>query len=695
MPYTPPSKRSPTASHSNSPSLTRNPSYAVDTRPLVSPRAPNRPDLPRSRSAVYIAKHRRSPSFIDNKASQSNDVTQSAVVTANSETSRTTDASVAAENVISSPVETQNSDEDEDRGRKRQIEVLAESLKESLQLPKRQPSPKGSRGLPVTLQIAGNPVKALSAEAKKIAHSRSSSEIIQIVANALQVPTQSSDGDSDDEGLQMKRGPLLRKKSGELVKPALRASSHRRRPISAPGTPTYPKAVHFGEQIEQVRHFLQVDRPIAVSAGSSPVEIYDSETDYPFGSDNERRKQQTKAVEWEVKLTNFPQESHERKCLPVRVEQLYLTKDFKFLIGIVAVANISFEKMVAARFTLDYWKTTSEVSAEYYTNRGKFPNDGFDRFQFSIKLSDLANLQNKTMYICVRYNSSGNEHWDNNFGNNYQIDFLRKGPVKPQVQVGTSPAGIPRSRNNAHKLPRPRSFPASNADDEFSTAYSSPFRLRKSDGHFNKLDQGLSDKGQGQTANRLSNRYDFSTSLHAALTTAQNALGERSGLKIQTEPPKQQLHVVTQQPHLPRSHQQIPTRASRPDLNSLEYQDLINKFCYFGTPTKSDNFSELITSPLQQEIAKEEEIKQVDGHDSGSDSNASSANSSPSQSPPSPTYQLDPQTVEPSVESKTSSRSSSAMRGLSPRLLPFRQPSPALSGYQEFPHQGLSLQTSC
>ena len=76
-----------------------------------------------------------------------------------------------------------------------------------------------------------------------------------------------------------------------------------------PGTPTFSKAVHFNEDIEQVRHFLQVDKPSAVSAGSSPVETYDSESEYPFSVG----KAEAKAPEWELRLSNFPRETFERK----------------------------------------------------------------------------------------------------------------------------------------------------------------------------------------------------------------------------------------------------------------------------------------------------------------------------------------------------------------------------------------------
>ncbi len=131
-----------------------------------------------------------------------------------------------------------------------------------------------------------------------------------------------------------------------------------------PGTPTYSKAVHFDSHLEHVRHFLQVDKPLAVSAGSSPVESYESEIEFPFGQDEPHRSKGP-PFEWEIRLSNFPTETPERKLSPVSIERIFLSSDNKTLVGIVAVANLAFSKHVTARFTLDYWKTTSEVVAEY------------------------------------------------------------------------------------------------------------------------------------------------------------------------------------------------------------------------------------------------------------------------------------------------------------------------------------------
>ncbi|KUJ15716.1 uncharacterized protein LY89DRAFT_93794 [Mollisia scopiformis] len=188
----------------------------------------------------------------------------------------------------------------------------------------------------------------------------------------------------------------------------------------------FSKAVHFDTTLEQVRHLLQIDRPLAVEeAGSSPFEGFESDGDFPFPDpfpDDE--------FLWEIVVSNFPDETPERLQLPVRVQRVGRGSDAKNLVGSVVVANLGYDKHVVARFTLDYWKTTSEVVAEYNTDVRLSKYNEHDRFKFKIKVADQYNLEAKTMFFCVKYNVNGQEYWDNNNGNNFQVDFRKK--RKPQ-----------------------------------------------------------------------------------------------------------------------------------------------------------------------------------------------------------------------------------------------------------------------
>jgi hypothetical protein len=614
MPYTPPSQRSPASSKTNSPILSRNHSY-IDSSPF-SPVASQRPALPRSVSSTsYLNKHRRSSSSTtaDNTAANGHVVNGNAGPASDASRSRGASSngslrqspSPVNDLLIPSGAITTPPDSSDDEERGRNIGNLRE-LQAALQHidVKRASSPTGN-GTTETTKKLERPMtlaRSLTAEARKISHSRSSSEITlsQHLIHPLNTDPiiSSSDGsDAEDDELRIKP-PLLRKKSGELVKPALRPPS-RRRPSSMPGTPTYSKAVHFNEDIEQVRHFLHADRPIAVSASSSPVETYDSDSEYPFGEDT-----RSKTPEWEIKLTNFPSsDTYERQSAPVRVERIFLASDNQTLVGNIACANISFQKFVVARFTLDYWKTTSEVVAEFNQDvRKKHKDDGYDRFNFNIKLADQANLESKTLLLCVRYQVNGQEFWDNNNAMNYQVDFTKKTKQRENKRSSGGLGAIPRSRHSP-LAPRPRSMPPS-IDDDFghdvenkfsfgsprtvliSESPSATIRLKPKSKRGSLFPDQANQQSQSGLA--FSSRYDFSASLSAALSTAQTALGERSGLKINTtdkvnrgyfDRPAQVSNAQSTGAPVPGTRPDSLT-SEKPDLQSAEYNELIQKFCF-------------------------------------------------------------------------------------------------------------------
>jgi hypothetical protein len=496
--------------------------------------------------------------------------------------------------VISPPESSENSDGDEPGTRRgRDIERNNwEELKEAVRLidQKRDGSPDRTHGEEQT-ESTSEPVSqitsptALSAEARKIAHSRSSTETaIKRPVPKFDSPTQTSDDSDDDDENPLTKPSLVRKKSGELVKPALRPSS-RRRYSSAPGTPTYSKSVHFNDSDNQTRHFLQVDKPIAVSAGTSPVETYDSENEFPF--------ENTKA-ERQINLANFPADTFERRSKPVMVERIFLSADRDTLIGVIAVQNISFHKLVVARFTLDYWKTTSEVIAEY--NNNPHP-DGRDRFNFHIKLTDQANVDNKTLLLCVRYNVGGQEFWDNNSDSNYQIDFSKASKKKPSMSpgLGARPLhSIPRSK---HSPPTSSRGQRDSLDDDFATRFDtgSAYSFGSADHLLGEETTAVKLKKpvarvftNGSAApvnNGLGGRYNFGASLSAALTHAQDKLGRNSGLMNNTQ------QLMNGSYFGPIDRTEGPVKADerpdalttdRPAMGSDQYRDLVQKFCYVG-----------------------------------------------------------------------------------------------------------------
>ncbi|KAM5341407.1 hypothetical protein ACJ41O_014438 [Fusarium nematophilum] len=210
---------------------------------------------------------------------------------------------------------------------------------------------------------------------------------------------------------QRNSAPRERRRSLNPVRPAIRPPCGHRRSSSLPAS---PKAVHFGPVLEDVRYFNKSERPLAVSAGSSPVK--DCVSSY-----FESPTQEPVPYEWEVSTPNFPRPTMTQTAMPVRLERVGLSNDKMALLGTVVVANLAYHKSIVCRFTLDFWNTISEVTAQHCH---EIP--GHDIFSFSIGLAELVDLELKPMFFCIRYNVDGQEFWDNNSSLNFQVDFKKR-----------------------------------------------------------------------------------------------------------------------------------------------------------------------------------------------------------------------------------------------------------------------------
>lgn len=230
---------------------------------------------------------------------------------------------------------------------------------------------------------------------------------------------------------------LVRKKSGELVKPSLKSPLyyHKKRSLSLPSTPTY-KQVHFGGSTD-VRYFHKKDRPAAISASNSPklspaddddgYDYSDDDDGYDndscdsdpesidlnnkiFGFDEGQRQRQRQQglhsktdtkypkkleglIDWQLRLTNFPPLSYLKKIetgVPVFLEKIFISGDRKYLLGHVAVRNLAFEKHITIRYSLDNWMTVIELPTNYIEERPEVLKlNDYNRFGFKIPLNSL------------------------------------------------------------------------------------------------------------------------------------------------------------------------------------------------------------------------------------------------------------------------------------------------------------------
>ncbi|KAI1653425.1 carbohydrate-binding module family 21 protein [Daldinia decipiens] len=693
MPYTPPSHRSPASSIPPSPDVSRRSSLT-----LQSPASP-RPTLPRS--ASYLTRHRRASSVGSaTPIASSSAINGPTPDTSPPGTSDNLKGMVASRGIpvrqspppvadvqamppgaIISPPESASEDEGatELQNRGREIENMKE-LKEAISSISQHRSTSPIRSSPGDLLLSPSQVKELTGEsrqalltatlpalntglstgARKISHSRSNTDShIYMSKSTEESISTSEEGSEQDE--PFKKPQMVRKKSGELVRPALRPH---RRPSSMPGTPTFSKAVHFDSHLEHVRHFLQVDRPLAVSAGTSPADNYESDTEYPFGV-SEKKSPRPASFEWELVVHNFPVETPIRKTLPVRLERVWMSPDQKSLIGSIAVANLAFHKSVVCRFTFDYWKTTSEVAAEFHHEiRPRETEPGHDRFQFSLKLSDFANLEAKTLFFCIRYIVNGIEYWDSNDGVNFQVDFRKKtiaaNGKKGGQSVSSRPAnGLPRStrRANPSTAARPRSMPAGalddfghdDDDDEKFLNFDKPLhevlgesgpaglRLKGSKSTSSLPSDNLSTRLSAPSGQAFANRYDFGASLTAAKQAHRESSQRNDGLYMKPNKrasfnavPAAQTPKASQPNRAPPASSSAPSGpkvsnngSSSASIASASYEEILNKYCFFNGSKQS--------SPQMRDGTSRS--SRYDGIDdlliNGSNSTDSSSNGSP------------------------------------------------------------------
>lgn len=306
---------------------------------------------------------------------------------------------------------------------------------------------------------------------------------------------------------------LARKKSGEPLKSSLKS----RRTVvrgdlsvvtgeamgvgSSKSEPTSPihssKSVHFDSQLEHVKLFLAEQKPLAVSRDGSPTtDTSGTDSDFPafiYGEDEKSEKKGKLVME----VTNMPaKDAPTRKEADCALEELTLASDGATIQGRVRVKNIAFEKWVAVRFTFDWWQTTSEVTARYAQT---LESGVYDVFAFTIRLNDmLARIEEKTLFMAVRYTVAGREIWDNNDNRNFQVKFSRQ-------TEAPKPATLSQSESDTEKEQTQRK--------NLSTLHLKLEKVASDQSPPRKVASPRTDSFNLRSSTPLSARYDFSASL--------------------------------------------------------------------------------------------------------------------------------------------------------------------------------------
>ncbi|KAG0720610.1 Protein phosphatase 1 regulatory subunit 3C [Chionoecetes opilio] len=110
----------------------------------------------------------------------------------------------------------------------------------------------------------------------------------------------------------------------------------------------------------------------------------------------------------------------------VCVENVIIKEPEGVISGTVKVRNLSYNKTVKVRFTINSWTSYEDVEAVYVPSRGSATGasyDIYDTFSFSIPLP-VGPLADKIEF-CVCFNSDFIEYWDNNNNKNYVVVSFR------------------------------------------------------------------------------------------------------------------------------------------------------------------------------------------------------------------------------------------------------------------------------
>ena len=110
-------------------------------------------------------------------------------------------------------------------------------------------------------------------------------------------------------------------------------------------------------------------------------------------------------------------------------DSLRLDLQGNMLVGNIFVRNISYEKRVIVRYTLNKWRTQQDIESVWVSHDKDIKIAGgsidIDVFQFAIDLGDIDSAEH--IELCILYQTRQGQcwtdHWDNNQGVNYKVSI--------------------------------------------------------------------------------------------------------------------------------------------------------------------------------------------------------------------------------------------------------------------------------
>lgn len=248
------------------------------------------------------------------------------------------------------------------------------------------------------------------------------------------------------------RPKLVRKKSGEVVKSALKL---------AMGPKAEARSVHFPRALVRVRSF---DKKLC----SQSVSGYT-----PLG----------------IRTLNFSTNAHLFEHMVVCLDRVERDPETEQIVGTVRVLNLDFHKKVMARYSFDNWESFHTVSATYaYTYSVGANHDAFEfriEIPATMRVSDDPNTRH-CLKFAIQYKVLDQEHWDNNQGRNYAVEITPAVELDPELfdesqSIPPSPDNrpVPQERSQPSELFDPFQYAFSSSKSSFGSRYSLNSSLSK------------------------------------------------------------------------------------------------------------------------------------------------------------------------------------------------------------------------
>ncbi|KAG5417966.1 GAC1 [Candida metapsilosis] len=497
-----------------------------------------------------------------------------------------------------------------------------------------QPQPKSSSSDSITIPVSRTPTPSPSQSAAATVSQPQQKPKFKLPnyyvppAKLVQQPTVASQTQSTSNTLQSAalssttaKPPLLRKKSGELIKSSLKLPGLLQRSISSPNITTEGevggivsprKSVRFASRLINVRMFDGFDTPASVSSAGSPLDSPDEgeeeeeeEQDYFYTSSGKHDSSfdlsvpayedfefskftnRTTNFDWnfnfakpkdeikEYRLTshnipsgrNFNATSSSPDSSKIWMTSAYLLKvnNKTYLCGWLNVVNIAFSKDINLKLTIDNWESSIIVGG--ITKYQKSLDSNLDQFKFMLDLESFNIVDEKTIELCLEYNTNGQTYWGNNRNQNYKFHIERK--VKKPVAEQRPTSSLSTSSRS-----RSRSKSKSSADNKQSTINSSGYE---------EICNKLLNHKSTLALNFANDEFSFRPSLrksHSASditsTTPTTSYGTPKYSNRQRQKDNKQGATTATG---------TATGTATSGIKDMTYADILQKYCFAGTPT--------------------------------------------------------------------------------------------------------------